>query len=55
MATLALLPSAALLPEAWLTERLSARRPRHVRLAALRLAKAGGRVVRLPVDAERGC
>ncbi|MFF5956884.1 HEAT repeat domain-containing protein [Streptomyces luteogriseus] len=54
-ATLALLPSAALLPEAWLTERLSARRPRHIRVAALRLAKAGGRVVRLPVDAERGC
>jgi hypothetical protein len=54
-ATLALLPSAALLPEEWLTERLAARRPRHVRVAAQRLAEAGGRVVRLPVDAERGC
>lgn len=54
-ATLALLPSAALLPEAWLTERLTAHRPRHVRVAAERLATAAGLVVRLPVDAERGC
>ena len=54
-ATLALLPSAALLPEAWLTERLTAQRPRHVRVAAERLATAAGLVVRLPVDAERGC
>ncbi|MGW0290458.1 hypothetical protein [Streptomyces tuirus] len=53
--TLTLLPSAALLPEAWLTERLVAQRPRHVRVAAERLATAAGLAGRLPVDAERGC
>ncbi|MFJ5994254.1 hypothetical protein [Streptomyces sp. NPDC092370] len=52
-ATAALLPSAALLPEAWLTERLSAERPRHVRIAAHRLAQARGWVVRLPADSGR--
>jgi hypothetical protein len=40
--TAALLPAAALLPEAWLTERLSAEQPRHVRIAARRLADARG-------------
>ncbi|WP_455755060.1 hypothetical protein [Streptomyces massasporeus] len=54
-ATAALLPSAALLPEAWLTERLGAERPRHVRIAAHRLAEAGGRIVRLPDGPGRGC
>ncbi|MGW0499214.1 hypothetical protein ACWD0Z_28440 [Streptomyces sp. NPDC003007] len=52
--TAALLPSAALLPEAWLTERLAPERPRHVRIAAHRLAQARGRVVRLPVG-PGGC
>ncbi|MEU3886893.1 hypothetical protein [Streptomyces sp. NPDC029041] len=41
-ATAALLPCAALLPEAWLRERLAAERPRHVRTAAHRLAEARG-------------
>ncbi|MEU0723225.1 hypothetical protein [Streptomyces sp. NPDC006140] len=45
--TAALLPSAALLPEAWLTERLAPDRPRHVRVAAFRLLEARGGIVRL--------
>lgn len=45
-ATLALLPSAGVLPEAWLTERLvGGERP--VRVAALRLLAARGGIVRL--------
>ncbi|MFF7735029.1 HEAT repeat domain-containing protein [Streptomyces sp. NPDC007984] len=54
-ATAALLPSAALLPEAWLTERLAAEQPRHVRIAAHRLAEARGLIVRLPYGPGRGC
>ncbi|MFF8870792.1 hypothetical protein [Streptomyces massasporeus] len=54
-ATAALLPSAALLPEAWLTERLAEDRPPHVRIAAHRLAEARGRAVRLPYGPGRGC
>ncbi|OXY94407.1 HEAT repeat domain-containing protein [Streptomyces diastatochromogenes] len=46
-ATLALLPSAGLLPEAWLAERLAAGRPRWVRVSAYRLLDARGGVVRL--------
>ncbi|MGI5425344.1 hypothetical protein [Streptomyces sp. CA-179760] len=46
-ATRALLPSAALLPEAWLAERLAPERPRQVRVAAFRLLEARGGVVRL--------
>lgn len=46
-ATVALLPSAALLPEAWLTERLAPKRPRQVRVAAFRLLDARGGIVRL--------
>ncbi|MFB7932090.1 hypothetical protein ACFC4C_23645 [Streptomyces sp. NPDC056039] len=46
-ATLALLSSAALLPEAWLAERLAPGRPRPVRVAAFRLLEARGGVVRL--------
>ncbi|MBR8641265.1 hypothetical protein KEF29_22980 [Streptomyces tuirus] len=45
--TAALLPSAVRLPEAWLTERLGAERPRHVRVAAFRLLDARGGLVRL--------
>ncbi|CAL9424411.1 hypothetical protein [Streptomyces sp. enrichment culture] len=44
---LALLPSAAAVPEEWLTERLGARWPRHVRMAAFRLLDARGGAVRL--------
>ncbi|MFF5011666.1 hypothetical protein [Streptomyces sp. NPDC001165] len=46
-ATLALLPSAGLLPEAWLAERLAPERPRWVRVSAYRLLDAHGGVVRL--------
>ncbi|MFJ9866257.1 hypothetical protein [Streptomyces sp. NPDC101165] len=46
-ATLALLPSAGLLPEAWLAERLAAGRPHRVRVSAYRLLDAHGGVVRL--------
>ncbi|WP_225830979.1 hypothetical protein [Streptomyces sp. NK08204] len=46
-ATLALLPSARLLPEQWLTERLGAGRPRWVRVSAYRLLDAHGGAVRL--------
>ncbi|WP_336111972.1 hypothetical protein [Streptomyces sp. PTD9-10] len=46
-ATLALLPSAGLLPEPWLAERLAAGRPRWVRVSAYRLLDARGGVVRL--------
>ncbi|MFJ9820273.1 hypothetical protein ACIRU3_34395 [Streptomyces sp. NPDC101151] len=46
-ATRALLPSAGLLPAAWLAERLAAGRPRWVRVSALRLLDAHGGVVRL--------
>ncbi|MGW1001024.1 hypothetical protein [Streptomyces sp. NPDC002520] len=41
-ATRSLLPSAGLLPEAWLTERLAARRPLWVRVSAYRLLRARG-------------
>ncbi|MFF5652447.1 hypothetical protein ACFY8N_29145 [Streptomyces collinus] len=54
-ATAALLPSAALLPEAWLMERLAAERPRHVRIAARRLAEARGLIVRLSDGPGPGC
>ncbi|MFE0516816.1 hypothetical protein [Streptomyces sp. NPDC058964] len=46
-ATVALLPSAALLPEEWLAERLGVTRPRCVRVSAYRLLDARGGVVRL--------
>ncbi|MFJ3444032.1 hypothetical protein ACIPM2_22980 [Streptomyces sp. NPDC086081] len=46
-AAAALLPSAALLPEAWLTERLAPERPPQARLAAYRLLEARGGIVRL--------
>ncbi|MGW2747640.1 hypothetical protein [Streptomyces sp. NPDC001450] len=46
-ATLALLPSAGLLPEAWLAERLAVGRPRWVRVSAYRLLDAHGDLVRL--------
>ncbi|MFJ3301890.1 hypothetical protein ACIPSA_01980 [Streptomyces sp. NPDC086549] len=46
-ATFALLPSAALLPEDRLTERLGAERPRWVRVSAYRLLDARGGIVRL--------
>ncbi|MFF7973862.1 hypothetical protein [Streptomyces sp. NPDC007905] len=46
-ATLALLPSAALLPETWLVERLAVARSRWVRLSAYRLLDGHGGVVRL--------
>jgi HEAT repeat protein len=46
-ATLALLPSAGLLPEAWLAERLEAGRPRWVRMSAYRLLVARGGVAEL--------
>jgi hypothetical protein len=46
-ATLALLPSAGLLPEAWLAERLEAGRPRWVRVSAYRLLVARGGVAEL--------
>ncbi|WP_217237136.1 hypothetical protein [Streptomyces sp. AC555_RSS877] len=46
-ATLALLPSARSLDDGWLTERLTAGRPRHVRVAAFRLLDACGGLVRL--------
>ncbi|MGW0764779.1 hypothetical protein [Streptomyces sp. NPDC002676] len=46
-ATLALLPSAGLLPEEWLTERLAPGRPRWVRMSAYRLLDAHGGDVRL--------
>ncbi|MET9757480.1 hypothetical protein ABZ016_00245 [Streptomyces sp. NPDC006372] len=45
--TAALLPSAALLPEAYLTRRLARESPRHVRIAAFRLLEAQGGIVRL--------
>ncbi|MGC0332431.1 hypothetical protein RKD23_005421 [Streptomyces sp. SAI-170] len=44
---LALLPSAAALSEAWLTQRLEAGRPRHQRVAAFRLLGARGGLGRL--------
>jgi hypothetical protein len=44
---LALLPVAERLPVDWLTERLQAERPRHVRVAAFRLLDARGGIVRL--------
>ncbi|MGW2699354.1 hypothetical protein [Streptomyces sp. NPDC001340] len=46
-ATLALLPSAGLLPEAWLAERLAPERPRWVRVSAYRLLDAHGGVIQL--------
>ncbi|GAA4291539.1 hypothetical protein GCM10023086_00480 [Streptomyces venetus] len=46
-ATAALLPSAALLPDAYLTRRLAPESPRHVRAAAFRLLDARGGIVRL--------
>ncbi|MET7382122.1 hypothetical protein ABZT08_25430 [Streptomyces sp. NPDC005526] len=46
-ATLALLPSAELLPEHWLTERLGTERPRWVRVSAYRLLDARGGSARL--------
>ncbi|MFI1361774.1 hypothetical protein [Streptomyces griseochromogenes] len=46
-ATLALLPSAALLPQAWLAARLAPERPRCVRVSAQRLLHAHGEVARL--------
>ncbi|MFJ3230175.1 hypothetical protein [Streptomyces sp. NPDC086787] len=46
-ATLALLPSAELLDEEWLTERLAAERPRWVRVSAYRLLVAHGGAVQL--------
>jgi len=46
-ATLALLPSAGVLPDEWLMERLTAGRPRQVRVAAFRLLDARGGIVRL--------
>ncbi|MEU7059577.1 hypothetical protein [Streptomyces sp. NPDC046197] len=46
-ATLTLLPSAALLPEAWLAGRLGTERPRWVRASAYRLLDAHGGIVRL--------
>ncbi|MFJ8590170.1 HEAT repeat domain-containing protein [Streptomyces sp. NPDC093598] len=54
-ATVALLPSAALLPQAWLAERLAAERPRHVRIAAHRLVAARGWVAGVPVGPGRRC
>ncbi|EKX62416.1 hypothetical protein PV416_25270 [Streptomyces ipomoeae] len=44
--TVALLPSAGLLPEEWLMERLGAGRARHTRVAAFRLLDARGGVAR---------
>ncbi|GAB2840385.1 hypothetical protein GCM10027074_03430 [Streptomyces deserti] len=41
-AAVALLPSARVVPEPWLRERLAADRPRHVRVAAFRLLDARG-------------
>ncbi|MEU5539381.1 hypothetical protein [Streptomyces sp. NPDC020362] len=46
-ATLALLPSAGLLPEAWLVQRLAPERPRWVRVSAQRLLSAHGEAARL--------
>lgn len=46
-ATLALLPSAGLVPDGWLMERLGSGWPRHVRVAAFRLLDARGGIVRL--------
>ncbi|MFF8941711.1 hypothetical protein ACF1A5_05375 [Streptomyces sp. NPDC014864] len=46
-ATLALLPSAELLPEHWLMERLGTERPRWVRVSAYRLLDARGGAARL--------
>ncbi|WP_330457474.1 hypothetical protein [Streptomyces sp. NBC_00820] len=46
-ATLALLPSAALLPEEWLVRRLDAGHPRWVRVSACRLLHARGDVAGL--------
>ncbi|MEV7077226.1 hypothetical protein AB0N88_01530 [Streptomyces sp. NPDC093516] len=46
-AAAALLPSAALLPEAWLMEHLAPERPPRARLAAYRLLEARGGIVRL--------
>jgi len=46
-ATLALLPSADLVPDGWLMERLGGGWPRHVRVAAFRLLDARGGIVRL--------
>jgi hypothetical protein len=45
--TVALLPSARSLDAAWLTDRLAAGRPRHVRVAAFRLLDACGGIGRL--------
>ncbi|MFJ9243039.1 hypothetical protein [Streptomyces sp. NPDC101776] len=44
--TAALLPSAELVPEEWLAERLGAGWPRPVRVAAFRLLDARGGIVR---------
>ncbi|WP_432116821.1 hypothetical protein [Streptomyces sp. bgisy032] len=47
-AAAALLPSAGLVPGAWLAERLAPDRPRHVRITAYRLSVARGEPVPPP-------